>query len=116
MDPITNIYFSVFHDCPLVNVNRPNGWTCDGRRQPDGCKTHPNGCANPIGSARKRFRCDKHDFDLCGPCMEYYKWPQMNTTDIHFQVSNILNSMQYDNIESVSKGNKFIKFHYYMYL
>lgn len=55
------------HQHPLNLINKNNGWSCDGRKCPDGCF---NEKPSTVGLAR--YRCVDCDFDLCERCLMYY--------------------------------------------
>lgn len=47
-----------------------NGWACDGRRLPGGCRQGCIGFNTTTGW--KRYRCNDCDFDLCEGCVRVY--------------------------------------------
>jgi len=58
------------HPHPLHQINRDNGWACDGRKLPGGCK---RGCSSFHQTwGWSRFQCEACDFDLCEGCMNAY--------------------------------------------
>eukprot|EP01126_Amoeba_proteus_P062028 TRINITY_DN8381_c0_g1_i14.p1 TRINITY_DN8381_c0_g1~~TRINITY_DN8381_c0_g1_i14.p1 ORF type:complete len:761 (-),score=90.56 TRINITY_DN8381_c0_g1_i14:158-2440(-) len=62
---------SVHHPChphSLKRNNMDNGWACDGRNLPGGCKRGITGFNQTKGVPR--FRCTDCDFDLCDKCTE----------------------------------------------
>lgn len=58
------------HKHALIFNTRDNGWGCDGRRQPGGCKSKISGFSQTHGMWR--YRCDNCDYDLCYKCLEAY--------------------------------------------
>lgn len=56
------------HAMTLLGLARDNGWGCDGRSQPGGCKRGITGFRQTKGI--HRFRCEACDFDLCDLCYE----------------------------------------------
>ena len=55
------------HALVSLGTSRDNGWACDGRATPGGCK---RGCTDFRQSAGwPRFRCERCDWDLCDKCV-----------------------------------------------
>jgi hypothetical protein len=54
---------------------RDFGYNCDARKEAGGCK-------NKSGSTRglHRYRCDRCDFDYCGPCYDFKKSPASSSS------------------------------------
>ena len=64
-------YIVSIHPHPLKRNVNDNGWACDGRVQPSGCKS---GCTEFYQTDNwKRYRCQACDFDLCAKCLEAYQ-------------------------------------------
>jgi hypothetical protein len=55
------------HPHPLSQINQDNGWACDGREFPGGCKRGITNFNQTKGVPR--YRCDECDFDLCDQCL-----------------------------------------------
>jgi hypothetical protein len=53
---------------PLKLLTRRGGWSCDGRSEPQGCKSGHGG-KNEFVKNGSRWRCDHCDFDYCGLCL-----------------------------------------------
>eukprot|EP00928_Gymnodinium_smaydae_P031164 TRINITY_DN22964_c0_g1_i1.p1 TRINITY_DN22964_c0_g1~~TRINITY_DN22964_c0_g1_i1.p1 ORF type:complete len:638 (+),score=80.85 TRINITY_DN22964_c0_g1_i1:184-1914(+) len=51
-----------------LGLTRDNGWSCDGRKQPGGCKSGILGFHETKG--QPRYRCSTCDYDLCERCYE----------------------------------------------
>jgi len=58
------------HQHKLNFTNRDNGWACDGRNLPSGCKSGCTGFNQLHG--QDRYRCEPCDYDLCSKCMKAY--------------------------------------------
>jgi len=57
------------HRLVALGLSESNGWGCDGRNMPGGCKAGTTGyyqCDH-----LKKFRCNECDFDLCEPCYSF---------------------------------------------
>ena len=54
------------HVLENLGTSRDNGWGCDGRRQPGGCRSGLTGFRQSAGL--RRFRCQACDFDFCEEC------------------------------------------------
>ena len=55
------------HALVSLGTSRDNGWACDARKTPGGCK---RGCTDFRQSAGwPRFRCERCDWDLCDMCV-----------------------------------------------
>ena len=50
------------------------GWNCDGRHDPEGCRTMQARSISGFGGfpGGQRFRCDQCDFDYCGMCNVFH--------------------------------------------
>jgi len=60
------------HAHALKYKTQDNGWACDGKNLPGGCKSGITGFNQTTGI--ERYRCDACDFDLCRKCLDaYYK-------------------------------------------
>jgi hypothetical protein len=55
------------HELVSLGVSRNNGWACDARELPGGCKRGCTGFKQSDGWGR--FRCDACDYDLCDMCV-----------------------------------------------
>ncbi|KAH3744260.1 hypothetical protein Pelo_14345 [Pelomyxa schiedti] len=60
------------HPHPLVylGTSRNNGWGCDGRKLPGGCKRARSRGPGGNTSGLPRWRCRRCDFDLCDMCAD----------------------------------------------
>ena len=64
---ITSFSISKYHPHNVNYIIRDNGWSCDGRKLFESCKTNLNVFHESRG--HKRFRCEICDFDLCEKCL-----------------------------------------------
>lgn len=55
------------HRHPLIPCNVDNGWACDGRSLPGGCRSGVTGFNQTAGMPR--WRCSICDYDLCAACV-----------------------------------------------
>lgn len=55
------------HPHPLRRIQRDNGWACDGRKLPGGCKKGCTGFLQTWGW--QRYQCEGCDYDLCEGCV-----------------------------------------------
>ncbi|CAK9045407.1 unnamed protein product [Durusdinium trenchii] len=54
------------HVLESLGTSKDNGWGCDGRLQPGGCRSGLTGFHQSQGL--RRFRCEACDFDFCEEC------------------------------------------------
>jgi len=76
-----NIYDEEHHNAPrckrshamqyLATSRDTDGWGCDGRFQPGGCRSGITGYFQTRGV--DRYRCDVCDYDLCRKCVESHR-------------------------------------------
>eukprot|EP00727_Mastigamoeba_balamuthi_P011317 m51a1_g6808 hypothetical protein (783) ;mRNA; r:256090-258827 len=66
-------YSVTCHAHVLRRSTDDNGWACDGRREPGGCRRGITGFGQTKGVPR--YRCAKCDFDLCPECLAQWKAP-----------------------------------------
>jgi len=55
------------HPHPLRQIHKDNGWACDGRKLPGGCKKGCNGFLQTWGW--QRYQCEGCDYDMCEQCV-----------------------------------------------
>ena len=56
------------HELKSLGLSKNNGWACDGRHRPGGCK---RGCTDfDQSDGWGRFRCRACDYDLCDKCAQ----------------------------------------------
>ena len=66
------LYYSKEHPHALRKNDRQNGWACDGRRFPGGCRQGCTGFNQTTGWTRYRCINESCDFDLCEGCLRFH--------------------------------------------
>ena len=67
---VGDYYFSTVHKHPLLDRGQIGGWSCDGAKEPGGCRSKINGVSQSAG--KSDFRCNQCNYDLCEVCMAYH--------------------------------------------
>ena len=63
--------YSKVHPHALCKIDRDNGWACDGRNFPEGCRQGCTGFNQSTGWARYHCIHQSCDFDLCEGCLRF---------------------------------------------
>jgi len=84
-----------------------NGWACDGRNLPGGCKRGCTGFRQLVGVTR--YRCKSCDYDLCDKCHTAVAFPEAESKTLVLGFDEDTSSSESDNEAILKKDEEDLK-------